>query len=124
MNEPHEVAKEPEDIARLFVERVNAGDVEGLTALYEEDAVMAFPPGQVTAGREAIRALFDSMVAQAPRFEPEEPLPTLRHGDVALTATRPADGTGGRAQVARRQPNGSWLRILDRPEAGAGPSAG
>ncbi|MBS1878609.1 MAG: nuclear transport factor 2 family protein [Actinobacteria bacterium] len=123
MNGSRDVAKEPEDIARLFVERVNAGDAEGLAALYEEDAVMGFPPGQVTVGREAIRGLFDSMVSEAPRFEIEEPLPTLRHGDLALTATRPADGTGGRAQVARRQPDGSWLRILDRPEAGTGPSA-
>lgn len=124
MNESREVAGEPEDIARLFVERVNTGDTEGLAALYEEDAVMGFPPGQVTVGREAIRGLFESMVSPAPHFEIEEPLPTLRHGDLALTATRPADGTGGRAQVARRQPDGSWLRILDRPEAGAGPSAG
>ena len=48
--------------------------------------------------------------------EVEEPLPTLHHGDLALTSTRPKDGTGGRVQVARRQPDGSWLRIIDRPE--------
>ncbi|MBS1881701.1 MAG: nuclear transport factor 2 family protein [Actinobacteria bacterium] len=124
MNDSRKVAREPEDIARLFVERVNAGDAEGLAALYEKDAVMGFPPGQVTIGREAIRGLFESMVSEVPHFEIEEPLPTLRHGDLALTATRPADGTGGRAQVARRQPDGSWLRILDRPEAGTEPSAG
>jgi hypothetical protein len=29
---------EPEDLARLFVERANAGDAEGL---YEHDAVLA-----------------------------------------------------------------------------------
>src|SRR6266508_1862951 len=34
-------AVEPEDLERRFVERVNAGDVEGLVALYEPDAVMA-----------------------------------------------------------------------------------
>ena len=27
-----------------------------------------------------------------------------------------ADNTGVRAQVLRRQPDGSWLRIMDRPE--------
>ena len=47
----------------------------------------------------------------------EEALPTLRSGDLALTSTRPADESGGRAQVARRQPDGTWLRVLDRPEA-------
>jgi hypothetical protein len=34
-------AVEPEDLERLYVERVNAGDFEGLVALYEPDAAMA-----------------------------------------------------------------------------------
>ena len=109
-------AMHPEDLARLFVERANAGDAEGLAALYEPDAVLAFPPGQETVGRAAIRKVMEQMLAHAPRFTVAEPLPTLIHGDIALTATRPADDTGGRVQVARRQPDGSWLRIIDRPE--------
>ena len=32
------------------------------------------------------------------------------------TSTRSADNTGVRVQVLRRQPDGSWLRIIDRPE--------
>jgi uncharacterized protein (TIGR02246 family) len=112
-------AHHPEDIARLFVERANAGDAEGLAALYEPDAVLGFPPGRETAGRDAIQAVMEQLVASAPAFEVEEPLPTLRIDDLALTATRAKDGTGGRAQVARRQPDGTWLRILDRPEAGS-----
>jgi uncharacterized protein (TIGR02246 family) len=117
MTPTRDVAREPEDLARLFVERGNAGDAEGLAALYEPDAVLGFPPGQVTVGREAIKALFEQMLAERPHFEPEDPLPTLRHGDLALTATRPKDDAGARSQVARRQPDGTWLRILDRPEA-------
>ncbi|MDX6394538.1 MAG: hypothetical protein QOJ73_5601 [Streptosporangiaceae bacterium] len=31
--------------AQHFLERANAGDVEGLVALYQPDAVLAFPPG-------------------------------------------------------------------------------
>ncbi len=112
-------ADTPEDLARLFVARANAGDAEGLSELYEPDAVLGFPPGAETVGRSAIRAVFETMLADPPTFKIEEPLPTLRHGDLALTATRSADGTGGRAQVARRQSDGSWLRILDRPETRA-----
>jgi ketosteroid isomerase-like protein len=52
-----EKAQNPEDITRLFVDRANAGDVEGLVELYEPDAVMAFPPGEQTVGRDAIRAV-------------------------------------------------------------------
>jgi hypothetical protein len=51
-----------------------------------------------------------------PELEIEEPIPTLYFEDLALTATKPKDGAGGRAQVARRQSDGTWLRILDRPE--------
>lgn len=36
-----EPALEPEDLARFFVVRANAGDVDGLVALYETDAVLA-----------------------------------------------------------------------------------
>jgi len=117
-----ERAAEPEDITRLFVERANAGDAEGLAELYEPDAVLGFPQGRTTVGRDAIRAVLEEMLAHVGRFEPEEPLPTLRSGDLALTATAAKDGAGARAQVVRRQADGTWLRALDMPEIGAGAS--
>jgi uncharacterized protein (TIGR02246 family) len=109
-------ARAPEDITRLIVERVNAGDAEGIAALYEPDAIVAYPPGEMTVGRDAIRSLYEGMLAAGARFQPEEPLSTLRLGDIALTATRATDEAGARAQVVRRQPDGTWLRILDRPD--------
>ena len=111
-------ATEPEDITRLFVERANAGDAEGLAALYELDAVMGFPPGRTTVGRDAIRTVLETMLEHVDHFEPEEPLPTLRCGDIALTTTAAKDDAGARAQVVRRQADGTWLRVLDLPEIG------
>jgi ketosteroid isomerase-like protein len=111
-----EKAMRPEDITRLFVERSNLGDAEGVAALYEDDAVLAYPPGETTVGREAISALWASVLEHAPQFEYEDPLPTLVSGDLALTSTPPKDGAGARAQVVRRQADGSWLRVLDQPE--------
>jgi uncharacterized protein (TIGR02246 family) len=115
----NEKALKPEDLTRLFVERSNAGDAGGVAELYEEQAVMAYPPGSQTVGRDAIRGLWEKVLANAPRFEQEPPLPTLISGDIALTATPPKDGAGARAQVARRQPDGTWLRLLDQPEFAA-----
>jgi ketosteroid isomerase-like protein len=112
----NEKAQTPEDLTRLFVERANAKDASGLAELYEEGAVLAFPPGQQTVGREAIRELWERLLPRMGRFEPEPPLPTLISGDIALTSTPPKDGAGARAQVVRRQPDGSWLRLLDQPE--------
>ncbi len=112
----NENAQTPEDLTRLFVERANARDAAGIAALYEPEAVMAYPPGEVTIGRDAIRALWEQVLTKTPRFEPEPPLPTLVSGDIALTATLARDGAGVRAQVVRRQTDGSWLRLLDQPE--------
>jgi ketosteroid isomerase-like protein len=111
-----ETAKTPEDLTRLFVERANAGDAEGAAALYEPDAVLAFPPGSQTVGRAAIQAFFEQMFADRPHFTPEPPLPTIASGELALTSTPPKDDAGARAQVVRRQADGSWLRVIDQPE--------
>ena len=112
----NEKATKPEDLTRLFVERANAGDAAGIAALYEVEAVMAYPPGSQTVGRTAIRELWEQVLTHAPHFEPEAPLPTLISGDIALTSTPPKDGSGARAQVVRRQSDGTWLRLIDQPE--------
>lgn len=110
-------ARNPEDLTRLFVDLVNAGDVDALAGLYAPDAVLAFPPGAVTVGREAITAVLRELVEHGPRpFPAEDPLPTIRAGDIALTSTRSTDGKGTRVQVVRREPDGSWVRVIDRPE--------
>ena len=38
----HEPANEPNDLERFFVERANKGDLEGLVALYESNAIVAY----------------------------------------------------------------------------------
>ena len=109
-------AMQPEDVTRLVVERLNAGDVAGVAALYEPQAVLAFPPDRPTTGREAIAAIYQRLVDAGVKFGVEAPLPTVRFENLALTSTSSADNTGVRIQVLRQQPDGSWLRIIDRPE--------
>jgi len=106
----------PEDLTRRFVDAVNARDLDALVDLYEPDAIIAFPHGRLTQGHDAIRELYKRMLEQQPHFEYEEPLTTLVSGDLALTATPAQDAAGVRAQVVRRQADGSWKRVLDRPD--------
>lgn len=113
MTDTRETAMQPEDLARFFVERANAGDAEGLAELYEPDAVLAFPPGQVTTGRQAIRVVYEELLATKPQFGLGQQLKTLRAGKLALTSTRLITG-GVTAEIARQQLDGTWRWILDR----------
>jgi ketosteroid isomerase-like protein len=113
MDSATEHATHPEDLSRLILERLNAGDVDGVVALYEPDAVLALPDGQIAAGSDEIRRAYQRLVAGAP-FEPGTRRPVLRSGDLALTSTRLADGQVT-VEVARRQADGTWLWVIDQP---------
>jgi ketosteroid isomerase-like protein len=108
-------ATRPEELSRLIAERLNAGDVEGLVALYEPDAVLALPDGQLATGAEQIRKAYQRLVADKPIFAPGTQRPTLRCADLALTSSRLANGVIT-AEVARRQSDGTWLWVLDKPD--------
>ena len=109
-----ERAAQPEDLARFFVERANAGDIEGLVDLYEPDAVLACPDQQIAIGSEAIRTFYSGLLAQRPQFEPGEPQPVLRNGGLALTSSWLGNGFVT-AEIARRQSDGTWLWAVDQP---------
>jgi ketosteroid isomerase-like protein len=109
-------AMQPEDATRLVAERLNAGNAAGVAALYEPQAVLAYPADRPVTGRDAIQALYQQLAGAGVKFAIETPLPTVRFENLALTSTRSADNTGVRVQVLRQQPDGSWLRIIDRPE--------
>jgi hypothetical protein len=104
----------PEDLGDFFIQRANAGDVEGLVALYEPDAVLAFPPGRVIAGRDEIRRAYAELLAGRPVFTAGRQRPALRNGGLALTST-PLPGGGTTVEVARQQPDGTWLWAIDQP---------
>jgi len=94
-------ALQPEDLDRLFLERANAGDVDGVVDLYEPDAVLAFPPGRQAAGRAAIREVYADLLASRPRFTGEI-RPAIRNGDIAITSTVRAGTPRWRSPAASR----------------------
>lgn len=107
-------ARRPEDLGTFFLERANAGDVEGLVALYEPGAVLAFPPGRLATGHAEIRKVYTELLAGRPTFTSAGRQPAIRHGDLALTSTR-LPGGGATVEVARRQPDGTWRWVIDQP---------
>lgn len=107
-----EPAREPEDLARLFIARANAGDVEGLVALYEPQAVLAAGP-VVAVGHDAIRRFYADLLARRSNFPAVEALPVLQAGDLALTAARTGKGALS-VETARRQPDGTWRWVIDQ----------
>ncbi|PYI65490.1 hypothetical protein CVV68_18145 [Arthrobacter livingstonensis] len=109
----HEGAVRPEDLSRYFIERANVGDIEGLVALYEPGAVLVTGAGRKAIGHRAIRQFYEELLANRPTFAPGEQLPAVRNGELALTSTRIPNGAT--AEVARRQPDGTWLWVIDQP---------
>jgi ketosteroid isomerase-like protein len=104
------------------VERANAGDVDGLVALYEPDAVLTFPAGHIAHGGQAIRAVYEKLLAGRPTLAPGEQQPALVNGDLALTSTRLAGGgvtveVGDDGGLAGAPGSGSLLvRSLPSPQ--------
>lgn len=129
MDEPiYKPAFSPDDLFRLFVERLNDGDVDGLLLLYETDAVMVTASGNIARDRESIRELFEfmvyAMVMQSMVFS-SIPFPTLQRDNLVLissrlqiTYTQPNNQLitqqGFTSHVANRQPNGIWLFIMSQ----------
>src|SRR5882672_4161477 len=52
------LAYDPQDLERLLVSRENVGDVDGMVALYEPQALLDCGGGRLTHGREAIRKFY------------------------------------------------------------------
>ncbi len=108
-----EPARDPQDLERLLVARQRGGDVEGMVALYEPDAVIDAGEEGLVRGLDAIRRRFEESISAGRKFAFGEQRPALVSGDLALTSTRLPDGSLT-SEVARRQPDGTWLWVLDR----------
>ena len=116
-------ATTPEQIHRLFEEAFNAGDIDGLMALFEPDAALVPQPGSVAHGTEEVREALGRYLALEGRIALDTRL-VVKVGDLAyLSNAWSLDGTGPdgqpltlgatTAEVARRQPDGTWRYVID-----------
>jgi ketosteroid isomerase-like protein len=118
-------ANDPEELPRMFAERANAGDIEGLIALYEDGATLVRADGVPASGAGELRKSLESLLAMTPRILARGSR-AVRAGDIALMSSgfhmtlgpHTDDGSGfegASTEVARRQPDGSWLYAIDDP---------
>lgn len=110
-------AKTPAELGQLWLERANAGDVDAILDLYEPGATMYFK-GQASVGREALRTAYNVMLAGNPQMVAYPNGTPRMVGDLALTSTvlpleNPVLSGAITSEVARRQPDGTWLWVLD-----------
>ena len=121
-------AREPGEVHVQFFEAFNRGDLEALVALYEPESIWASPQGQISRGSKDIREHLAAGLALNRKFTHESQV-VLQAGDIALlhcqsTITQvAADGTatttsGKSIEVVRRQPDGTWLYVIDYPGVG------
>src|SRR5262245_35036076 len=118
-------AHTPEELDVLFVKALNVGDIEAIMKLYEPAAALTSQPGQVVSGTKAVREALSGFLATKPRMTLEAR--TLAEaGGIALTTSKwvlegtgpdgkPMKMEGQSAEVARRQPDGTWLIVIDNP---------
>ena len=113
-------AMKPQDIHALFLDAFNRGDLEGLVLLYEPNALLVTGSGPVL-GHDAIRHAYRHILAHgsgmelktAMVLESAEGLAVL-HGTWTYHLGENAIA-GLSTEVVRRQPDGSWLFVIDEP---------
>ncbi|MGY1660627.1 YybH family protein [Geodermatophilus sp. SYSU D00705] len=102
--------------------RHNDQDLEGLLALYAPDAALVELDGSTATGPEAIRAAWAGILEMKGRMTVRSRY-AIEAGDLAILSNEWTLTVGDQsmsaitAEVARRQPDGSWLYVVDHPFA-------
>lgn len=119
-------AQQPEELHQLFVACVNAHDVDALLALYEQDSTVADLEGHPLQGTDTLRAFLMGFLAVVKQIDGGT-RKVLVSGNIALLSSsyrallvaptgELTSLTGTSAEVARRQPDGTWRFLIDDPQ--------
>jgi uncharacterized protein (TIGR02246 family) len=121
-------ARTPEECDHLFAEHLNAGDLDALLMLYDPDCSLVRRDGSVATGHSAIRGILGRLVALQPRISLEVTKVVKARDDLAMVYNdwrisahrqdgQPMEIAGKAIEVVLRQPDGTWLVLLDDPYA-------
>ena len=117
--------RSPEEVLASIVTGINAGDLEGLTALYESDAAFAADSGELAHGTHGVRDSLAAFISMNGRLDLEVNH-VLEADDLALVVGvwsfegtgpdgQPVELAAKNADVLRRQADGSWRFVIDNP---------
>jgi uncharacterized protein (TIGR02246 family) len=116
----------PEQTDRLIDEAVSAGDADAAAALFEPDAVLVLPGKPAVRGRDAIRQAFAELAAMKPKLRGKLKHVVVAGGLAHVVVEWQMEGvdpdgepfiqTGVATDVMRRQPDGTWLYVIDLPD--------
>ena len=118
-------ANTPEEVHELFAKYFSVGDLESLISLYEAEATIVTQPGPPVSGTAAIREVMTGFLGLKPQFNLQVKK-AFQANDIALLfstwtlkGTDPSGGpvetAGQTSDVVRRQPDGTWLFVIDVP---------
>ena len=113
----------PAEIHRKFERAFNAGDLGALVDLYEPDAALIPQPGTVVHGKDQIGPALQQFLDLGGTISLDTK-EVIEVGELAFLVNRwSLTGTGPdgeafdmgalTAEVARRQPDGTWLYVFD-----------
>ena len=113
----------PEEMNSAFADAVNSGDLERVLALYEPEALLAPKPGERASGLDEIGVALEELLALRGTMVSRNVWCmqvgglALLQGEWRLSGTLP-DGSplelsSSTAEVVRRQPDDSWLYVID-----------
>jgi uncharacterized protein (TIGR02246 family) len=112
----------------MFTDRLNAGDLDGVIALYETDAHFVTPSGEETlVGRDQIRLVVAGLIEAKTRMQCQV-VKVITTDDIAMLYTnfegasvgahgKPVQINQKAIEVLRRQPDGAWHLIVGDPKA-------
>lgn len=112
-------AKDPKDICLLFQQAMADGDLESALNLYDSEAVFVKQTGEVTKGKQALKAELAPLAGRKPRFvyNVKQVIETgeiaLMHTEWNVSGTEPL--TVYAIEVARRQPDSTWRWPIGDP---------
>ena len=110
-------ARSLQELYTLFQQVMTNADLNAVMACYEPHAARTGPAAELNTGHDSIRQSMSQFVPMKPDLKIDVER-VISAGDVALihgqwSMTTPSQVSGRYVDVTRRQPDGTWLFVVD-----------